>query len=98
LNWLEPLDTNGELPSDITGQAEVAWRYILRMLEQTGMAVTGIAKVTTYLTRPGDIPAYAKIRIRFLGDRDLRLCFSSYLNSSDLNPCWKSKSSPPKAA
>jgi 2-iminobutanoate/2-iminopropanoate deaminase len=38
------------------------------MLEQAGMAVADIAKVTTYLTRPEDIPAYAKIRMRFLGD------------------------------
>ena len=62
------LETNGELPTDITGQAELAWKQILRMLEQAGMTVADIVKVTQYLTRPEDIPAYAKVRSRILGD------------------------------
>ncbi|MBV8798017.1 MAG: RidA family protein [Hyphomicrobiales bacterium] len=72
LRWLitsgtPGLSTTGELPADIGGQAELAWTHIARMLEQAGMTVGDIVKVTQYLTRPEDIPAYAKVRTRFLG-------------------------------
>jgi 2-iminobutanoate/2-iminopropanoate deaminase len=73
LRWLHTsgtpgLETDGNLPSDITGQSEIAWKHILRMLEQAGMTVADVVKVTQYLTRTEDIPAYAKVRTRFLGD------------------------------
>ena len=32
------------------------------------MSVADLVKVTQYLTRAEDIPAYAKVRTRFLGD------------------------------
>ena len=38
------------------------------MLERAGMSVADLVKVTQYLTRAEDIPAYAKVRTRFLGD------------------------------
>jgi 2-iminobutanoate/2-iminopropanoate deaminase len=73
LRWLHTsgtpgLETDGNLPSDITGQSEIAWKHILRTLEQAGMTVADVVKVTQYLTRTEDIPAYAKVRTRFLGD------------------------------
>jgi 2-iminobutanoate/2-iminopropanoate deaminase len=73
LSWLftsgtPGLEANGDLPSDISGQTELAWKNILRMLEQAGMTVADIVKVTQYLTRPEDIPAYSRARTRFLGD------------------------------
>ena len=61
------LETDGKLPSDITGQTEVAWKHILRILDQAGMAVEDIVKVTQYLTRVEDIAAYAAVRKRVLG-------------------------------
>jgi 2-iminobutanoate/2-iminopropanoate deaminase len=72
LRWLitsgtPGLSTTGELPAEITGQAELAWEHIVSMLNQSGMTVSDIVKVTQYLTRPEDIPAYAKVRARFLG-------------------------------
>jgi 2-iminobutanoate/2-iminopropanoate deaminase len=73
LRWLftsgtPGLEINGNLPSDIAGQSELAWKHILRILEQAAMTIADLVKVTTYLTRPEDIPAYAKVRTRFLGD------------------------------
>jgi enamine deaminase RidA (YjgF/YER057c/UK114 family) len=62
------LALDGVLPGDITGQAELAWKHILHMLQQAGMAITDIVKVTQYLTRAEDIGAYAKVRGSFLGD------------------------------
>lgn len=73
LRWLftsgtPGLEINGNLPGDIIGQSEFAWKHILHILEQAGMTVADIVKAPTYLTRAEDIPAYAKLRTRFLGD------------------------------
>jgi len=62
------MDAAGELPGDITAQAELAWGHILTMLDRAGMAVGDLVKITQYLTRAEDIPAYAKVRTRMLGD------------------------------
>ena len=62
------MDAAGELPDDITAQAELAWSHILTMLDRAGMAVGDLVKITQYLTRAEDIPAYAKVRARMLGD------------------------------
>ncbi len=62
------LAINGDLPSDITGQAEIAWKHVIDLLEQADMEVADIVKVTQYLTRAEDIPAYGKVRTRFLGE------------------------------
>ena len=73
LRWLltagtPGLSTTGELPKDITGQAERAWSHVIDLLERAGMSVADVVKVTQYLTRAEDIPAYGKVRARFLGD------------------------------
>ncbi|WP_424630125.1 RidA family protein [Bradyrhizobium sp. SYSU BS000235] len=73
LRWLYTSGTpglteSGELPPDITGQAEIAWQHILRMLDKANMGVVDIVKATHSLIRAEDIPAYAKVRSRFLGD------------------------------
>lgn len=73
LRWLftsgtPGLPVDGALPADISGQAEIAWQHVLRMLEQAGMAISDVVKVTQYLSRAEDVAAYAKVRTRFLGD------------------------------
>ncbi len=62
------LSTTGDIPKDITGQAECAWEHVIGLLERAGMTVADVVKVTQYLTRAEDIPAYGKVRSRFLGD------------------------------
>jgi enamine deaminase RidA (YjgF/YER057c/UK114 family) len=62
------LALDGTLPGDITGQAELAWTHIVAMLEKAGMTVHDLVKVTHYLLRAEDIPAYVAVRGRFLGD------------------------------
>jgi len=62
------MDGTGQLPPDITAQAELAWSNILKMLEKAGMSVHDLVKITQYLVRTEDIPAYAKVRARVLGD------------------------------
>src|SRR5882757_1594563 len=55
------LAIDGNLPADITGQAELAWTHIIEMLERADMSVHDLVKVTQYLVRPAYIPAYAKV-------------------------------------
>jgi 2-iminobutanoate/2-iminopropanoate deaminase len=62
------MDATGELPDDITLQAELAWGHILKILDSAGMSVGDLVKITQYLTRAEDIPAYAKVRTRMLGE------------------------------
>lgn len=59
---------DGHLPVDITGQAEIAWAHIVNMLKQADMNVNDLVKVTHYLLRADDIPAYVQVRGKFLGD------------------------------
>jgi enamine deaminase RidA (YjgF/YER057c/UK114 family) len=61
------MDAAGKLPDDITAQAELAWSHIIAMLDRAGMSVGDLVKITQYLTRAEDIPAYAKVRSRMLG-------------------------------
>lgn len=73
LRWLitsgtPGLTAGGEMPKDIVGQAEIAWKHILTVLDKAGMTAADIVKVTQYLTRPEDIKEYAKVRRQFLGD------------------------------
>jgi enamine deaminase RidA (YjgF/YER057c/UK114 family) len=55
---LPALEIDGTLTSDITGQAEVAGKHILRMLKQANMAIADVVKVTQFPY--SDIAAYAK--------------------------------------
>ncbi len=72
LRWLVTsgtpgLSTNGDLPDDIEGQARLACEHVARVLERADMTVADVVKVTQYLTRAEDIPAYANVRTRFVG-------------------------------
>ena len=62
------MDEKGEFPPDITRQAELAWGHILKMLKSADMSVADLVKITQYLTRPEDIPAYVQVRTRILGE------------------------------
>jgi 2-iminobutanoate/2-iminopropanoate deaminase len=62
------LPTTGEVPQDISSQAELAWKHIMSLLDRSGMSVADLVKVTQYLTRAEDIPAYGRVPPRFLGE------------------------------
>ncbi len=62
------LALDGHLRGDIKGQAEIAWSHIINMLKQADMDVGDLVKVTHYLLRAEDIPAYIQVRTKFLGD------------------------------
>lgn len=62
------LAPDGTLPDGMTAQAEQAWSNIIDMLQRAGMSVDDLVKVTQYVTRESDIPAYVQVRSRVLGD------------------------------
>ena len=59
---------DGAVPADIQGQAANCWSNIVAILAEAGMAVGDLVKVTVFLTREQDIPAYREARDRALGD------------------------------
>jgi enamine deaminase RidA (YjgF/YER057c/UK114 family) len=73
LRWLMTAGTpgtgpDGIAPAGITAQAEQAWKNVIAMLEQAGMTVHDLVKVTHYLVRSEDIKPYVDVRKRFLGE------------------------------
>ena len=58
----------------VTGQAELAWDHIPRILREADMQVEDIVKVNQYLTRTEDIPGYVKVRSAVLGDARRHSC------------------------
>jgi enamine deaminase RidA (YjgF/YER057c/UK114 family) len=61
------LAPDGSLAPGIVGQAEAAWSHVVTMLEKAGMTIGDVVKVTQYLVRAEDIPAYAEVRAQVLG-------------------------------
>jgi len=57
---------DGSVPPTIEGQTEAAWENVLAILGAAGMRVTDLVKITQYLTRLDDFPAYAAARAKFL--------------------------------
>ncbi len=62
------LTPDGTLPDTFELQAEQAWKNILSALQRAGMGPEHLVKLVQYLVRTEDLPAYAAIRARFLGD------------------------------
>lgn len=59
---------DGTVAADIESQAANCWRNITSILADAGMAVSDLVKVTVFLTREQDIPAYRAARDRALGE------------------------------
>lgn len=61
------LTPDGVLPKTFEEQAEQAWRNVLQLLKQAGMAPEHLVKIVQYLVRAEDIAAYGPVRSRMLG-------------------------------
>jgi enamine deaminase RidA (YjgF/YER057c/UK114 family) len=44
------------------------WQNIFAALEKGGMKPSDLVKTVSYLTREEDIPAFVKVRAKYLGD------------------------------
>jgi enamine deaminase RidA (YjgF/YER057c/UK114 family) len=56
---------DGSLPDTFEEQADQAWQNLVRALEQAEMTAEDLVKVTQYLVRPSDLPAYRPVRARY---------------------------------
>ncbi|HXP31624.1 MAG TPA: RidA family protein [Stellaceae bacterium] len=59
---------DGKFPADFAAQAEQAWRNLIAVLADAGMATSDLVKINTYLTRREDLAAYREVRTRILGE------------------------------
>jgi 2-iminobutanoate/2-iminopropanoate deaminase len=59
---------DGSVPPDIHAQAANCWRNIVAILTEAGMTIGDLVKVSVFLTREQDIPAYREARDRTIGE------------------------------
>jgi enamine deaminase RidA (YjgF/YER057c/UK114 family) len=61
---------DGSVPDDFAGQADQAFRNVLAILEEAGMAAHDLVRVNTYLTDSANIGGYREIRDRHLAGHE----------------------------
>jgi enamine deaminase RidA (YjgF/YER057c/UK114 family) len=61
-------DTTGAVPEGIEAQARLAFQNLAAVLRSADMDLGNLVKLTMYLTRTEDVPAFRAIRDQFLGD------------------------------
>lgn len=59
---------SGETPAGFAEQAHAAWSNLMAILDEAGMDVRCLVKLTTFLTDESNIAENAKVRSAFLGD------------------------------
>ncbi len=57
---------DGTLPPDLEGQMDAAWDNLLSVVTEAGMAATDLIKITAYVTVPGSVEMYRRVRDRRL--------------------------------
>ncbi|MET8154593.1 RidA family protein [Actinoplanes sp. NPDC049668] len=62
-----PVAVEGGVPDDFDAQCRLAWQNVLALLDDAGMAVHNLAKVTIFLSDRRYREANAKIRHEVLG-------------------------------
>jgi 2-iminobutanoate/2-iminopropanoate deaminase len=80
-----PESRDGEVPSAIEDQCRLAWRNILAVLADTGLGVSNLVKVTTFLSDRADSAANTAVRCEVLGDHRPAL---SVIITGIWDPAW----------
>ncbi len=62
------VDVDGAAGDGFAAQCDIAWRHVLNLLEAAGMGPGDVVKITVFLTRAEDIPAYREGRDRAMGE------------------------------
>ncbi len=63
------LTPDGRIPEDFAAQCELAWTNLFNVLKSAGMGAGDLVKLTVFMLRPEDLPAFREIRDRFLQGR-----------------------------
>lgn len=53
---------DGTILPDLEGQMQAAWDNLVSVLEEAGMGVTDLIKITAFVTVPGSVNTFRKIR------------------------------------
>jgi enamine deaminase RidA (YjgF/YER057c/UK114 family) len=56
------LASDGSIPEDAAGQAEVCFANIARILEEAGMSLDNVVRINAFVTDRAHIPAYMAVR------------------------------------
>lgn len=81
------IDPAGILGRDVKEQATILWSNIVHILEDAGMDLSNVIKVTAYLTDPNDMASYGEVRTSVLGAS--RPCSTLIFVSALARPEWK---------
>ena len=57
---------DGTLAGSIEEQSEAAWSNVVGVLEEAGMGIGDIVKITSFVTRSENLPKYGAVRDRYL--------------------------------
>lgn len=60
------MSPDGAIPEGFVAQCELAWRNLFQVLESAGMTKDNLVRLTIYMLRKGDLPAFREVRDRFL--------------------------------
>lgn len=56
------------IPADVTGQAELCFKAIGAILDEAGMSYADVIRISGFVTRREDFPAYMAVRDRYTRD------------------------------
>ena len=59
---------DGVVPDGIEAQAERLWKNLIAILEDAGMGIGDLVKITTYLVNPEDVGPAGAARAKYFGD------------------------------
>ncbi|MAF48991.1 MAG: RidA family protein [Rhodospirillales bacterium] len=61
------VDESGRTGDGITEQAEICYGRVKRILEECGLELDNLVRLTVYLTDPDDIEAWRDVEVKALG-------------------------------
>ena len=62
------VDVDGTTGDGFAAQCDIAWKHVLNLLAAAGMGPGDVVKITVFLTRIEDLPAYREGRDRAMGE------------------------------
>jgi enamine deaminase RidA (YjgF/YER057c/UK114 family) len=80
------LRTDGTTPASFEDQCHVVWQNIKAIVEDAGMKLTDIARLTVLLTDAAHLPKMAEVRKQYLGDH--KPAVTGFAVKSLVRPEW----------
>ena len=78
---------DGSTPDSFDEQCDLVWRNIKAIVEDAGMALTDIVKLTVLLTDAAMLPRMAEIRKRYLGEH--KPAVTGFVVKALVRPEWQ---------